>query len=211
MRQLLRTSFTITLILLTVSIARATTIVPWSARNTVDSDGDLTPDLMDNAPGVSNNQQDADADGIGDIIDPTPINSNPFLGDPGLALGAPSTISAGSQAQIPYLVVLATPPGAFGHIDLDLGADGIYDATYFGPLTSSLNNIDIAPSLFVDALWDLNTPGTYVLHAKAFGPGMSSQFVSITNVNVVPECASFILIATGAAGIVLVRRRNPQF
>jgi hypothetical protein len=182
--------------------SHAQTIVIYSQRLTVDSDGDGNVDLLDNAPGTSNvSQIDTDNDGIGDAIDPTPVNSNPALGDPGLLLGAPSNVPLGSHAFINYLTVLQTPPGGFGHIDLDFGGDSTYDATYFGPLTASLNVIDIPPSLFSGAQWDLNTPGTYTIYMKAFGPAMSSQFDSITNVTVVlPEPASaaaaFALLVT---------------
>src|SRR5689334_1472796 len=110
----------------------AQTIVTYSQRGTVDSDGDGINDLVDNAPGTSNvSQVDTDADQIGDAIDPTPFGSNPALGDPGLGVGGPYTIPLGTHAFIDYLMTLQTPPGSFGHIDLDFGGDSVYDATYF--------------------------------------------------------------------------------
>jgi hypothetical protein len=189
------------------SIAPAAVTSTWANRAAIDSDGDSVFDLVDNAPGTSNiGQEDTDNDLIGDVIDPTPFGSNPNLGDPGLLLGSPSTITAGSNASVPYLTSVI-PPGAWGHIDLDLGGDSTFDATYFGPLTTSVNNITIIPSLFTSALWDLNTPGTYTLHAKAFAPGMSSQNVSITNVTVVPEPAAIgFALAAGFAAIARRRR-----
>jgi hypothetical protein len=186
-------------------IAHAQTIVPWALRNTVESDGDSTPDVFDNAPGVANNQADADMDQIGDVIDPTPVGSNPNLGDPGLGWGAPSNVPAGSPAQIPYIMMLAAPPGDFGHIDLDLNSDSTYDATYFGPLTTSLNILSIPANLFIDPGWNLNLPGTYIMQGKAFGPGRSSQNFSITGVTVVPEPTMLSLLA---ASVICLRRRR---
>lgn len=92
-------------------------------------------------------------------------------------MNGPHTIAAGAHVFVDYLMMNFEPPGQWGHIDLDLGGNGIYDATYFGPLTSVLNQIDIAPGLFVDSTWDLNTPGTYLLHALAYGPGSSSRTI----------------------------------
>jgi hypothetical protein len=176
------------------NFVRAQVVVPWASRNTVDSDGDGIADLFDNAPGASNaSQLDADGDTIGDIIDSQPLTVGPNLGaDPGLGLGAPYTITAGAHAQIDYFVATFTPAGGFGHIDMDLGGDNTFDATYFGPLVSTTNIIDIPPSLFVDPLWNLNLPNApsfYTFKAKAFGPGMSSQNFAITGVRVVPEPA----------------------
>lgn len=187
------------------AIVKAQVVVPWALRTTIDSDGDLTPDVFDNAPGVSNNQADADMDQIGDVIDPTPSSSNPNLGDPGLGWGVPSTIPVGTPANIPYIMILTAPPGAFGHIDLDLNSDTVYDATYFGPLTTSLNIMSIPANVFVDPGWDLNTPGTYIMQGKAFAPGGSSQFFSITGVTVVPEPAAMSVIALIP---ILARRRK---
>jgi hypothetical protein len=189
-----------------VVFAAVPTIVPWAQRNTVDTDGDSTPDLVDNAPGIANNQQDTDADQIGDIIDPTPNNSNPALGDPGLGMLGPYTITTGSHAFLDYLMVLGTPPGAWGYIDLDFGGNGIYDATYFGPLTANFNQIDIPPNLYVDGTWNLNAVGSYQVFAKAFGPGMHSQNDTITGVNVVPEPGAIALLSVGCALLVMWRR-----
>lgn len=181
-------------------------LVPWALRTTVDTDGDGTPDLFDNAPGAVNNQADLDADLIGDVIDPTPVNSNPYLGDPGLLLGAPYTISSGSNVTIDYLMVV-TPPGAWGYIDLDLGGNGIYDATYFGPLSTSLSQILIPVNQFeIPGLYSQNVPGSYPIYAKAFGPGMTSQFNSITGVNVVPEPTTLAMFASGLLLLLGYRR-----
>ena len=175
-------------------------LVPWAMRTTVDTDGDGVNDLVDNAPGAFDpSQVDTDADQIGDIIDPTPINSNPALGDPGLGFGGPYTISSGSSVAIDYLMMLGTPPGAWGYIDLDLGGNGVYDATYFGPLTASTNQIVIPAGTFeLPGLYSQTVPGNYTVFAKAFGPGMHSQFETITNVNVVvPEPTAIALIVGG--------------
>jgi hypothetical protein len=188
--------------------AQTAVTVPWALRNTVDTDGDGVNDLVDNAPGAFDpSQVDTDADLIGDIIDPTPVNSNPFLGDPGLGFGGPYTIPAGSSVAIDYLMTLGTPPGGWGYIDLDFGGNGVYDATYFGPLTASVNQITIAPGLFVDPTWNLNVAGNYTVHAKAFGPGMHSQFDTITDVKVIPEPAGLVLGMCAAMGLSSVRRR----
>jgi hypothetical protein len=191
-------------LILLLSSAHAATpqLVPWANRNTVDTDGDGTADLVDNAPGVANNQQDNDADGIGDVIDPTPNNSNPALGDPGLGMLGPYTIVSGSSVSLDYLMTLQVPPGAWGHIDLDLGGNGIYDATYFGPLTASFNQIVIPPNQYeIPGVYSQNILGSYAIYAKAFGPGMQTQNVTITGVNVIPEPASVALFAT--AGLVM--------
>lgn len=184
--------------------AATPTLVLWAARATVDTDGDLTPDLTDFAPGVPDNQMDTDNDHIGDIIDPTPNSSNPYLGDPGLGITGPYTINAGDHLFVDYLMTLAAPPGNWGYIDLDLGGDGTYDATYFGPLDPTFNSIDIPPSFFTSPLWDLNTPGTYELHALAYGPAMHSDNYTITNAVVVPEPTTFL----PAAPLLLATRRK---
>jgi len=75
-------------------------------------------------------------------------------------------------------------------VDFDFGLDNIYDATYFGPLTASTNQITIPANLFVSPLWDLNTPNApffYDLQGLAFGPGMHSQNGTISEVRVTPD------------------------
>jgi hypothetical protein len=193
-----------------VSAKAATSqLVPWALRNTVDTDGDGTADLVDNAPGIANNQADSDADQIGDIIDPTPFSAVPNLGDPGLGMLGPYTISSGSSVALDYLMTLQTPPGAWGHIDLDLGGNAVYDATYFGPLTASLNQIVIPAGLFeLPGLYSQTVPGSYSVYAKAFGPGMSTQFETITGVNVVPEPTTLLMLLGGSLSISCYRRRS---
>jgi hypothetical protein len=195
---LFRTSLFLLAALLLVAPASAATpqLSTWANRTLVDTDGDTIADLFDNAPGTSNpSQVDTDADQIGDAIDPTPVNSNPALGDPGLGMLGPYTIPSGSSVALDYIMTLQTPPGAWGHIDLDLGGNGIYDATYFGPLTTSgYNHIVIPTGMFeLPGLYSQTVPGSYLVHAKAFGPGMQSQNVTITGVNVVPEPTTLLL------------------
>lgn len=187
------------LLLVAPAFAATPQLVPWALRSTVDTDGDGTPDLTDFAPGVVDNQMDTDNDGIGDIIDPTPNVSNPALGDPGLGMLGPYTINSGSSVALEYIMNLQTPPGAWGYIDLDFGSDNIYDATYFGPLTmANYNQIVIPAGMFeLPGLYSQTVLGYYQIYAKAFGPGMHSQFETIQNVNVVPEPAT-LLIAFGA-------------
>jgi len=181
---------------------------------TVDTDGDSVPDVFDNAPGVANNQADADNDAIGDAVDPTPNQSDPYLGDPGLGVYSSPTILAGGTATFDYLMVNATPPGSWGRIELDFDLDNSADAVYFGPLTASINTIAIPANLFVNGSWDLNTPGLYTVGMKAFAPGSWSQNWAYPNVTVlpVPEPSTLWLLATAAAmlgcraGIRQVRR-----
>jgi hypothetical protein len=192
-------------------IVRAQTVVSYANRFTVDSDGDGQVDLLDNAPGTSNpSQVDNDADGIGDAVDPTPSMNNPALGDPGLLLGAPTNVPIGTHAFLSYAAAVQTPPGGFGHIDIDFGGDNTVDAVYFGPLTGSVNQIDIAPSVYSALDWNLNALGTYTAYMKAFGPGMSSQNAAITNVTVVtPEpTAGLALFAAGIPAVLARRRRQ---
>jgi hypothetical protein len=190
-------------------IVRAQTVVPYASRFTVDSDGDGQADLLDNAPGTSNPSQiDTDADGIGDAIDPTPSGSNPALGDPGLGVGGPYNVPIGTHAFIDYLMALQTPPGGFGHIDLDFGGDNTVDAVYFGPLTASTNQIDVAPSVYSALDWNLNALGTYPVYMKACGPGRTSQNASITNVTVVaPEPTAALALLAGVPAVLARRRR----
>lgn len=186
-------------------------LVPWALRTIVDTDGDGVNDLVDNAPGAFDpSQVDTDADQIGDIIDPTPINSNPALGDPGLGFGGPYTIPSGSSVAVDYLMMLGTPPGAWGYIDLDLGGNGVYDATYFGPLTASTNQIVIPAGMFeLPGLYSQTVPGSYSIYAKAFGPGMHSQFETITNVNVtIPEPATTLILPTAVVAAMSYRRKR---
>ena len=195
--KLFRTSLCLLAASLLVAPATAATpqLSTWANRNTVDTDGDGIPDLTDFAPGVVDNQMDTDNDGIGDIIDPTPFNSNPALGDPGLGMLGPYTIASGSSVALDYIMNLQTPPGAWGYIDLDLGGNGIYDATYFGPLTTAnYNQIVIPAGMFeLPGLYSQTVPGSYQIFAKAYGPGMQSQFETITGVNVVPEPATLLM------------------
>jgi hypothetical protein len=190
-------------------MAQATTVVPFASRFTIDSDGDGQADLLDNAPGTSNpGQTDLDADGIGDAIDPTPSMSNPALGDPGLGLGAPINVPIGTDAFINYFTA-QTPPGGFGHIDIDFGGDNTVDAVYFGPLTGSVNQIDIAPSVYSGIDWNLNALGTYTVNMKALGPGMQSQNASITSVTVVtPEPTTGMALLAIGVPMLLARRRR---
>ena len=190
--------------------ARAAQTVAWAQRTTVDSDGDGQNDLVDNAPGTPNpDQLESDTDGIGDVIDPTPFNANPSLGDPGLGIFDPLPHAAGSTVGYDYFMTISAPPGGFGHIDLDFGGNGVFDATYFGPLTTNIDQFSVAASLFVDGTWNLNAPGTYTLHARAYGPGMSSQNETISNVTITPEPASFALGGVAAGSLVtMVRRRR---
>ncbi len=180
--------------------AKSSSLVLAAQQSTIDSDGDGVPDLVDNAPGISNNQADADADGIGDAIDPTPFISNPNLGDPGLGVNSSPSILVGGTATFDYLTALPTP-GDWGRIELDLDLDNVADAVYFGPLTTSINTIAIPASLFVNASWDLYTPGLYTVGMKAFAPGMSSQNWVYPNVTVmpVPEPSSLYLLAAATA------------
>jgi hypothetical protein len=199
---LFRTSLFLLAALLLIAPASAATpqLSTWANRTTVDSDGDTVADLFDNAPGFFDpSQVDADMDQIGDVIDPTPSNSNPALGDPGLGMLGPYTIAGGSSVALDYIMNAATPPGAWGHIDLDLGGDSVYDATYFGPLTTAgYNQIVIPAGMFeLPGLYSQTVNGSYTVFAKAYGPGMQSQNVTITGVNVVPEPAT-LLLALGA-------------
>ena len=197
--------------LLILNEANASSLVLGAQQLTVDSDGDGLPDLLDNAPGTPNVAQfDTDNDGIGDAIDPTPVNSNPSLGDPGLLLAPALPIPAGGSASFDYLVVLATPPGGWGRIELDFDLDTVTDAVYFGPLTAAINTITIPAGLFVGATWDLYTPGTYTVGMKAYGPGMSSQNWANPNVTVtpVPEPTTLVLAVFGCIFAVVALRRK---
>jgi hypothetical protein len=196
-------------VLLVVRVEAATPqLATWALRTTIDTDGDGVNDLVDNAPGAFDPSQiDSDADQIGDIIDPTPFNSNPALGDPGLGFGGPYTIPSGSSVGIDYVMTLQTPPGAWGHVDLDLGGNGVYDATWFGPLTASVNQIVIPAGMFeLPGLYSQTVAGSYQVFAKAFGPGMQSQFETITNVNVVPEPMTLWAVLSATLTGVLRRR-----
>jgi len=201
--------FLLAALLLVVRVEAATPqITTWALRTTVDTDGDGVNDLVDNAPGTFDpSQVDADADQIGDIIDPTPFSSNPALGDPGLGFFGPYTIPSGSNVAIDYLMTLQTPPGAWGHIDLDFGGDAVYDATWVGPLTAAINQIVIPAGMFeLPGAYSQTVPGSYSVYGKAFGPGMQSQFETITGVNVVPEPMTlWAVLSTVITGV--LRRR----
>lgn len=200
-------------LLLISNEANASSLVLASQQATIDTDADGVPDFQDNAPGVWNDQADTDADGIGDLIDPTPNGPNPYIGDPGLLLAPAVPILAGGNANFDYLVVLATPPGGWGRIELDFDLDTAVDAVYFGPLTAAMDTITIPASLFVGATWDLYTPGTYTVGMKAYAPGMWSQNWANPNVTVtpVPEPATLVLAVFGCIfAVVGLRRRTAR-
>ncbi len=211
MRYLVTATVVSSVLLLYAHTASASSLVLTAQQLTVDSDGDSVPDVWDNAPGISNNQADADADGIGDAIDPTPAISNPNLGDPGLGVYSSPPILAGGTATFDYLMVSATPPGGWGRIELDFDLDNTVDAIFFGPLTASIDTIAIPANLFVNASWDLNTPGLYTVGMKAFAPGMSSQNWAYPNVTVspVPEPSSFFLFAVASVALLWSARVRP--
>src|ERR1041384_562187 len=53
----------------------------------------------------------------------------------------PAPIPPGGTAVFDYQMMFnppypITPPGDYGYIDLDFGGNGVFDATYFGPLRS---------------------------------------------------------------------------
>jgi len=179
---------------------RSSTLVLAAQSATVDSDGDSVADVVDNAPGVPNNQADADMDAIGDVIDPTPNLSNPALGDPGLGIYSSPGILVGGTATFDY-VVNTIPPGGFGQVELDFNLDNTTDAVFFGPLDVTINTISIPASFFVDAAWDLFTPGMYTVGMKAYSPGMHSENWAYPNVTVtaVPEPSTLLLLGFAAA------------
>lgn len=190
--------------------AHSSSLVLAAQAATVDSDGDSVVDLVDNAPGVPNNQADADNDAIGDVIDPTPNLSNPYLGDPGLGVFSSPTINAGGTATFNYLTTLGVPPGAYGYIDLDFNLDNTTDAVFFGPLDATINTVSIPASFFNAPQWDLFTPGTYTVGMKAYAPGMWSQNWAYPNVTVVPEPGTMILLALAAAPLAWLTRRKAR-
>ena len=175
MRYLATAAMAAGVLLSNLSEARANSLVLAAQELTVDSDGDSVVDFLDNAPGVANNQADTDADGIGDVIDPTPSLSNPNLGDPGLGVSSSPPILTGGTATFDYLMTLATPPGSFGRIELDFDLDNTTDAVFFGPLTAGINTISIPANFFVNASWDLNTPGLYTVGMKAYAPACNRR------------------------------------
>ena len=122
----------------------------------------------------------------------------------------PYTIASGSSVALDYIMTLQTPPGAWGYIDLDFGGNGIYDATYFGPLTmAGYNQIVIPGGMFeLPGLYSQTIPGFYQVFAKAYGPGMYSQFETITGVNVVPEPATLAMMLTTIFATLAARRRS---
>jgi hypothetical protein len=181
-------------------------VVLAAQQGTVDSDGDGVMNINDNAPGTFNPfQEDTDNDGIGDAIDPTLMTSNPSLGDPGLGIYSPASISPGGTAAFPY-TVLIEPPGSFGQIELDFNADATPELIYFGPLTTGINMLQIPAILYTSPLWDLYTPGTYTAGMLAYAPGMSSLYPALPNITVVPEPAAVVLAMLAGAVLMVWRR-----
>jgi hypothetical protein len=193
------------------TLASTSVAIPIAQQGTVESDGDGVFDIFDNAPGADNADQiDTDADQIGDVIDPTPFNSNPNLGDPGLGVFDSPSIAPGGTASFSY-VLLTTPPGGWGRILLDFDLNNSVDAVAFGALDTNINSVFIPASLYTSANWNLNAPGTYTVGMKAFAPGMSSDNWAFPSVIVVPEPTTACLIALFAlatiGGPVRNRRR----
>jgi hypothetical protein len=56
-------------------------------------------------------------------------------------------------------------------------------------------------------LYSQTAPGSYQVFAKAYGPGMQSQNETITNVNVLPEPATMLMLASGLLAAMCCRRR----
>jgi hypothetical protein len=84
----------------------------------VDTDGDLTPDVSDNCPTISNfNQADSDHDGIGDACDNCPTVFNPTQAD--------SNHNGIGDACDVVQSVPASSPGALGLLGIILAALGV--------------------------------------------------------------------------------------
>lgn len=191
---------------------------------TADGDGDARADYQDNGLDWANaDQADADGDGIGDVVDADNSVDNSLSIT--LTLDGPYTITVGGTVTI-GVSLSATPPVGYGYVGFYLGDAGSYDPTTFDGFmagtgggaaslaTGTTYYVDVAASFFTDANWDLNTAGTYDLHALLFGPGIISSsvstYVTVNGVAPVPEPGTLALFGLGAAGLAWRRRSRKQ-
>lgn len=185
--------------------AKGNALTLFANRGAVDSDGDSVPDLTDNAPGIANaSQADSDGDLIGDAIDPTPGVSGPFISGAVLNLSGPYFVSVGGPLSVNYNMSVA-PAGAFGHIDLNFDG-GAMDATYFGPMDTTLRSFAVPANFFTSANWNLGRNGAYALAGSFTGPSGSTPTVT-SAVSAIPEPMSLWLLLPVMAGMFIRGRR----
>jgi hypothetical protein len=203
-------------LLVSASVARASTAVTAAASLSVDSDGDGVNDLdssgnsFDNAPGAFNpSQQDSDGDQYGDAIDPTPLSPGPLV-DIGFQLDpGPYITTPGTGITINFTTT-NSPPGDFGHINIMMTPGPMPDAVAFQSLATPGGSFFIPADLVtIPGLWDLNTPGTYDVEAWGLAPGEIAGYKSNdVTVTVVPEPASVSMLAVGGIWLMLWRRNR---
>jgi hypothetical protein len=76
----------------------------------------------------------------------------------------------------------------------------------------SYNQIVIPAGMFeLPGLYSQTVPGSYQVFAKAYGPGMQSQFETITNVNVIPEPATALMLMSGMVATSCYRHRTRRY
>ncbi len=133
-----------------------------------------------------------------------------------LDIGGPYSIAAGGTLSVD-VTVSASVPLDIAVIGFFLGDEGtvpyladFYDGYLLEDFQSGTTyTVEIAPSFFSDSNWDLDSAGTYGLHARLWGPEISSSAVSTTvTVSSVPEPGTLALLGLGMAGLGWHRRRK---
>jgi len=192
-------------ILMVATNAHAVTIIDLTTSAGIDVDVDGFPDLTDNCIGIANSQANSDGDGLGDVCDPDPVNPGPFPAQ-SLDINGLYTIGAGDTLDVTVGFSQLPSFGDNGFISFSLG--GTLAGRVHGGLTG-ITTVSIPASFFVNAGWDLNTPGTYDLTAQASTNFGTTVFVATTvDVASIPEPSTLLLLGFGLAGLGLVRRRR---
>jgi hypothetical protein len=197
-------SVVISLFFITVNASAATILTP-AEYAALDSDADGVAEPLDNAPFHFNpGQGDLDGDGLGDGVDPDPLD--PVNKAPSLAL-------VGAQ---PYVIEQGDPlsfdvsaTGVIFGLMFDMDFDGAFDDGIVSS-PAGLISVSFSPAL-LNAL-GVDTIAGHSFGVRTFGGSLSatqlSKFQVVPQVTGVPEPTTLALFGIGAIGALGARRRR---